>query len=322
MITVVSYRPEFTPDLLAIWHAAFGEQYPIMPALWEAITTGDPSFRDADALVAMHEGNPVGFLLAKRFREDFPGCERFATVGYVTLLGVHPDQQRQGIASRLLHEVERRFQAEGMTKIVVGGSFHHVFPGIPMPLDVEAVAPPALRFFEAHGYTRGKEVWDVRRNLAEPPALPDLPPLPAGVVLRPTLPEEASRMGEFLSREFPGRWPRDVAHHLAHGEPAAHVFGLFIDGDPQGFALLHPPFSPGAQRWAGFDPAIAALGPIGVGSSLRGKGLGLSLLVKALSQLRDWGATETVIDWTDLLEFYARCGFTPWLRYVLAQKEL
>ena len=50
--------------------------------------------------------------------------------------------------------------------------------------------------------------------------------------------------------------------------------------------------------------------------------MGLALLVRALEQLRDWGAKETVIDWTDLLDFYGRCGFTPWLRYVLAQKEL
>ena len=65
MITFVSYRPEFTPDLLAIWHAAFGEQYPIMPALWDAITAGDPSFRDADAFVASTDGD---------YRRCFAGC--------------------------------------------------------------------------------------------------------------------------------------------------------------------------------------------------------------------------------------------------------
>lgn len=320
MITVASYRSELAPDLLAVWLAAFGDRYPMIPALWDAITAGDPSFRDSDGLVAMRDGRPVGFALAKRFREDFPGCERFKPVGYLTLMAVHPEHQRQGIGTMLLEAAEARFRAEGATKVVLGGSFHHVVPGIPVAL---ADAPePALAFFEARGYVRGKEVWDVRRDLAVPPALPALPELPDGVVLRPMRPEEGPAMLAFLNREFAGRWPRDVAHHLASGEPAAHVFGLFVDGEPQGFVLLHPPGSPGALRWAGFIPGISALGPIGVGSGVRGKGMGLALLVRALEQLRDWGAKETVIDWTDLLDFYGRCGFTPWLRYVLAQKEL
>lgn len=322
MINVVPYRPEFASDLLAVWHAAFGERYPIMPMLWDAITVGDHSFRESDAQVAMRDGRAVGFALAKRFREDYPGCDRFKALGYLSLMAVHPDHQRRGIGSELLRIVEERFRADGAVKVVLGGSFHHVFPGIPLTLGEPPASEPAVAFIESRGYVLGKEVWDVRRDLTAPPALPALSPMPGGVVLRPTLPDEAPMMLDFLNREFAGRWPRDVAHHLSQGGPAAHVFGLFVEGEPQGFALLHPPGTPGTLRWAGFRPGISALGPIGVGSRLRGKGLGLALLVRALEQLRDWGATETVIDWTDLLDFYARCGFSPWLRYVQASKEL
>jgi predicted N-acetyltransferase YhbS len=94
--------------------------------------------------------------------------------------------------------------------------------------------------------------------------------------------------------------------------------GVFLDGAPQGFAQLHLPLSPGALRWAGFAPEVAALGPIGVGKAIRGRGLGLALLVRGLEFLRAAGAHETVIDWTDLLDFYGRCGFAPWRRYTLA----
>ncbi len=322
MIILVPYRPELAPDLLAVWHAAFGERYPIMPSLWDAITAGDPSFRHHDVVVALSGQRSVGFALAKRFRENFPGCERFLPLGYLTLMAVHPDFQRQGVGTRMLTLVESRFRKEGASKIVLGGSFHHVFPGIPVPLDAPDQASAAVAFFGSHGYALGQEVWDVRRNLAGPPELPSTASVREGIALRPTRPEEAPRMLQFLNQDFAGRWARDVAHHLAHGGDPAHVFGLFVDSTPLGFALLGPPGSTSALRWAGFAPEIAALGPIGISPALRGHGLGLALLVRALEQLREWGATETVIDWTDLLDFYARCGFTPWLRYRLAQKDL
>ncbi len=322
MITLLPYRPAIAPDLLAVWHAALGAVYPIMPDLWDGVTAGDPSFRSEDGIVAMRGDRPVGFVLAKRFRETYPGCEQFAGIGYVTMLAVHPDHQRQGIGTLLLRAAEARFRAEGASKVILGGSFHHVFPGIPAFFPGSDADDAALRFFETHGYARGKEVWDVRRNLAGPPNLPVVGALREGVELRPMRPEEAPLMLAFLNRDFAGRWPRDVAHHLAHGGPAAHVFGLFVGEEPQGFALLHPPHAPNALRWSGFAAGIAALGPIGVSPVLRGQGFGLSLLVRALEQLREWGASDTVIDWTDLLDFYSRCGFRPWLRYRLAQKDL
>jgi GNAT superfamily N-acetyltransferase len=100
------------------------------------------------------------------------------------------------------------------------------------------------------------------------------------------------------------------------------VMGLFDRGDVVGFALIHPPGSEGTWRWAGAAPGIAALGPIGLADSQRSRGLGMALLVRSLETFQAAGADETVIDWTDLLDFYGRCGFEPWLSYRLADKRL
>lgn len=331
MITYVPYRPSLGPELLAIWQAAYAG-YPIMPSLWEAITAGDPSFQKTDGFVAIKAERPVGFVFAKRFRGSFPDCERYRSIGYITLLAVHPDAQRQGIGTVLLGAAEAKFQASGATRSVIGGSFHHVMPGIPVtspafatasdPEALAATSAAALAFFEARGYAMDKEVWDVRRDLSQLPALPEIGPLPEGMVLRPTAEGEEHAMLEFLIREFPGRWARDMAHHVVTGQPVSQIFGLFERGRPQGFALISPPGSYGALRWEGFNRRVAALGPIGVSERMRGRGLGLALLVRALEQLRSWGATDTVIDWTDLLDFYAKVGFTPWIRYRLAEKAL
>jgi predicted N-acetyltransferase YhbS len=64
------------------------------------------------------------------------------------------------------------------------------------------------------------------------------------------------------------------------------------------------------------------LGPIGVSRDCRGKGYGTTLLDAGLRCLRDHGVRGCVIDWTGLLEFYARFGFEPYRKYVILLKQL
>lgn len=317
MITVVPYQSAMAAEVLAVWQAALGDRHPIMPELWTANTSGDPHFSDTDALVALSDGRPIGFALTKRLRHPFPGCERYASVGWIALLAVHPDHQGQGAGRQLLSLAEAHLRHGGCTRIVLGGSFHHFLAGVP-----DTTAPA---YFAKAGYTLGASVWDVRRRLQAAPRLPDVTATLAAapdVTIRPLRSADVTALGTFLAGQFPGRWHRDVDWYLQHDGSPAMVMGLFSDSTVKGFAHLHPPGSSGSRRWAGTLPGVAALGPIGVADDQRGRGLGLALLVRGLEALQHAGADETVIDWTDLLDFYGRCDFRPWLAYRLMDKAL
>ncbi|HEY9722522.1 MAG TPA: GNAT family N-acetyltransferase [Oscillatoriaceae cyanobacterium] len=314
MVDILPSRsPE--PRLLDIWQAAMGDRQPIMPELWAANTAGDPSFRPGDLLVAVEAGEPVGFALTKRFREPTPTCERFRDIGYLALLAVAPAHQRRGIGTALLATAEAALSREGVMRVVLGGSFHHFLPGIP--------ADTAEAFFTARGYALGERVWDVHANLSDA-VLPDVSAAiaAAGVSIRLVAPEERGALLAFLETEFSGRWRYDADFYTAEPDRASRVAGVFEGDRLLGFALLHPPRARGALRWAGFSKDVAALGPIGLAASTRGQGLGLALLVRGLELLRTLGAQDTVIDWTTLLDFYARAGFAPWLAYRLGAKDL
>jgi ribosomal protein S18 acetylase RimI-like enzyme len=84
-----------------------------------------------NALIAEDDGNLVGFLLGFVAPSDPP-------VGYVHLVGIHPDWRRQGVGKKLYEEFTRRCQTMGAKRL-------------------KAITNPgnsgSLRFHEALGFT-------------------------------------------------------------------------------------------------------------------------------------------------------------------------
>ncbi len=321
---MTSTDPEF---LAGIWNRAVGKAFPVTPALMAEITTCDPSFEPGDLLFGGAQGEwPHGFAVAKRFRRQVLGGERYADAGFVSLLAVDPPFAGHGLGSALLAAAEEGLRRQGATRAILGGSFFHAVPGVPSDL------ASAAGFFERAGYGAGKTVWDVARDVKGFSVPPEVPAaLAAGgiearlVVTERSMsyePVQTAALLEFLAAEFPGRWLFDVAFALGRPEARASVVVLFDGSRAVGFAHVHPPRSPGTRRWQGFDADVAAIGPVGVARAYQGRGLGLAVVAIAADVLRKQKARRVVIDWTDLLGFYGRLGFTPWLSYQLMEKPL
>lgn len=62
--------------------------------------------------LAERDGELVGFLLARCWREE--------SVGFVDLLGVHPDHRGHGLATAMLHTTFSRFAAAGLREAQLG----------------------------------------------------------------------------------------------------------------------------------------------------------------------------------------------------------
>jgi GNAT superfamily N-acetyltransferase len=132
----------------------------------------------------------------------------------------------------------------------------------------------------------------------------------------------------FLSRCFPGRWESEISEAFAAGMRDEDL-GLAVreaDDAVVGFArigdLRSPLIWPGLY-WRGLLGASpGSLGPIGIDPACRGLGLGLDLLRASLAELKRRCVRNTIIDWTDLGDFYAKLGFAPWKRYRIMTKSL
>lgn len=311
-----------TAAYVSLWNVAFPAPFHVDAALWDHATWRSPGFLAEDAAVAWQADAPVGLVVTKIWRSAaLPGLD--GSVGSISGLAVHPPARRQGLGGHLLAWAEDRLRGQGVRRIVLGRDIQPLLCGVPQ-------ATGSLPFFLARDYQATGRVWDTERDLdgyaPHPDALAARQRLGRRLDIRPASHSDTPYLLAFLEREFPGRWHYEISQFLANGGPPQDVVIVCLDGAVQGFAHIHPPFTTHLTYGTNWRRALAqpagGLGPIGVAQAVRGERLGLALLDGGLQVLAERGTRGCVIDWTTLLDFYAKVGFQPWIAYHQARKPV
>lgn len=310
---IVRDDPTHHAAIAAIWNAACGPELSVTPAFIAYNTRPTTGIQQVGQL-AWLDNTPAGFVLA-----DAPLTPDPAIPGWIAAIAVQPAYQQQGLGSALLAWAETWLRAQGVHEIRLGGSLRPFTPGLPLELDALA-----LRFFQHRGYVEEALEWDIARDLAD---YPD-PPLPSDApIMRPVeTAAEQQALFAFLAREFPGRWHFECEEFFREG------------GRPSDWLLLWPP---DADQPAGFcqitlEDSLRPIerfypqrlprpwgqfGPLGVAASARGKGYGAAVVDGAARHLKRLGVRGCIIDWTDLVSFYGKFGFTPYRQYRVLVKD-
>jgi len=306
------YRKSLAPDIVRLWNRCMGAQFPMTERLFRQNSEGAPGFRPDDSTIVVVGDHVIGYILTKRFREDDPLRDQLASVGWIEAVLVDPAWQRQGIGRDLLAWAIYRLRSDGATTIYLGGGFRHFFPGPPADL------PGLAEFFGRAGFKPSATVYDLKGNLrgfSAPPSAREAV-LAVGGQVAPCQTEDVAALMDFLLAEFPGRWRYDTKRFLDQGGAPEDIMILRQGEKVIGFAHLHHRRSayqgPPTYWHQLVGRHYGGLGPIGVAAAMRGKGLGLALLQLSLEHLAGLGVHDAVIDWTTLLDFYARVSFIPW----------
>ena len=265
---------------------------------------------------------PIGFVLASTLQQPSviaPEC------GWIDAIAVTPVAQGQGVGATLLAWAEQWLLRQACRTIIFGASQRPFAPGLPVELN-------QLVFFAQRGYVADRTAWDTASNLAlyeTPEILFKGRPEIEGLV-RPGQKGEEGALLEFLQREFPGRWRFEFEEFLRAqpGFPSARFSDymlLWTDRGVDGFCQLT--FEDSRRPLERFFPYSlprpwGQLGPVGVSADCRGRGYGLAVMDAGLRRLRDNGVNGCVIDWTGLVDFYAKFGFEPYREYHMLRKTM
>jgi GNAT superfamily N-acetyltransferase len=271
----------------------------------------DPNFRAEGAPVAVaDDGEIIGFCLSIARQVPLENAPSDAERGYITLLAVRPDVQRQGIGERLLAYAEAYLKSQNRSVVMVSPYAPGYFiPGV----DVAAYAG-ALQFFVKHGYAQvyrplamETALWSLKcpEWVRERVKAPNVKVVPFEFQL--TLP-----LLEFVQREVPGDWVRvvrETAGRIMTGDSPDRLLIAMDDGAIVGFSHFEN------ERF----------GPVGVAASQRGRGVGQLLMFATLGAQREAGFRVAWFLWSDdktAQRLYNVAGFKEVRRFALMKKEL
>ena len=311
-LTIQPYQPDDLQGALAVLAQAMPSD-PISPARFTQQVLMDPNFRPEGALVARHEGEVAGFCLAIARQVPLENAPPDGERGYVTLIGVRPAFQRQGIGSALLARAEAYLRSQDRATVMVAPYAPGYFiPGV----DVAAYAG-GLRCFLRHGYREvyrpiamEAPLWEWRLPEWAAEKIGRLEE--AGVRCEAYRPEWSLPLLEFTSQEFPGDWVRVVRETMGRilgGEPPQRLLLAHEQGRVLGLVHFQN------ERF----------GPIGVAAAERGRGLGLMLMFRALAAMREQGFRAAWFLWSDdatARRLYQHAGFQERRRFAVLRKEL
>jgi GNAT superfamily N-acetyltransferase len=301
--------------LPALWNRRWGALFPLDDRLWEQNTIGDPlHFRADGCAVAMQNKQLTGFVGIKMPPSTPAWSGQSPTTGWISVLLMEPGNEK-ALAPRLIRHAVQQLQNAGMQKINYGSDPAHFFPGVP---DTDETLLKQLTSF---GFQPAGTAYDLFRELNDY-ILPEraLEALQASELqIKPCSTPLVPALISFLEETFPGRWLYDTQRRL-QVEPDAsdililtdnHVVYGFVHVYHRGSRMIGP-----NVYWRGvMGHAYGGLGPIGVAQSVRKQGLGFALLCYAVQHLKNLGVRSMAIDWTDLVDFYGKIGFTPWRTY-------
>lgn len=259
---IVNFTQTYEQAVIDLWNETLTSDLVSLQKFRKQIIYDD-NFDTELCYVALQDDKVIGFLLGTK--RKFPYLERGLEPkrGWINVMFVAKDYQRQGIGSKLIDRVENALIELGVDNITLGAySPNYFFPGI----DIEAYQS-AINFFEKKGYVGSEESysmckdlhgfylsdeWRKKKQLAEQ----------KGFIFRNYKNSDAIALLEFAKVNFGGGWKRNALLAMQANEAEDLIYLVLKDEEIVGFAMRK------------IDGNPMRFGPIGVCEKVRNDGIG------------------------------------------------
>ncbi|MCH7323100.1 GNAT family N-acetyltransferase [Solibacillus sp. MA9] len=304
---------EFHEEILNLWNECLPD-FLLTARLFDQNTWQSPYVLQEGSAVKILDDKVVGVVIAKSWHDTY-GVELNKAHGWIQMLLVHPDYRQQKIATALYKHAEQALIEKGVSKIQIGGDLGHLLCGIPLTQQA------GVAFAEKFGFKQLVESVDFTRMVTDPQALPQKENAEF-VLLQP---EEQQQFLDFISNSFPGRWTFEANDYFAKGGTGRDYVVVKWEGQIVGFCRINDEQSAWKgpnYNWAEQFGNLGGIGPLGINEHYRKYGLGRAVVKAAEYYLQQRNKTTLFIDWTDLIAFYEKLGYSVWKNYGIFVKQV
>ena len=123
-----------------------------------------------------------------------------------------------------------------------------------------------------------------------------------------------------------GRWALEAKEYFekkTENDKNAYIVGM-VDGKIISFAKVNDYkmyLSSYNLMWKERFENLGGFGPLGVDRNYRKKGIGFDMISVSLNDLVNKGCKTIILDWTGLMELYAKFNFEVWKSYKYMSKS-
>lgn len=308
-----SLTKQYENEILTLWQACLPD-FQLTARLLEQNVWQSPYVLQEGSALKLQDGQVVGVVIAKVW-QDTHGVELNKAHGWIQMLLVHPEYRQQKIATELYEYAEQALVKNGVTKIQIGGDLGHLLCGIPLK------EKAGLAFAEKMGFQQLVESVDFTRVVTEPLTLPQKEQAQFAVLKE----DEQEQFLEFISEAFPGRWTFEAHDYFAQGGTGRDYVVVKWADKIVGFCRINDEQSAWKgpnYNWAEQFEQLGGIGPLGIAEPYRKYGLGRAVVEAAEYYLQARGKKTLFIDWTDLIAFYEKLGYTIWRNYGIFVKQV
>jgi GNAT superfamily N-acetyltransferase len=302
------YQAEDEHEVVALWNQCLPRDE-ISLTIFRRKVILDPNFDSRGCYVAVASNHIVGFLLSVRRRYPYYDLGLESGKGWITVFFVHPEWQRQSIASMMLKLAEQFLGGLSVKEVFVSDYTPNYFlPGV----DLDAYSC-GHHFLQAHGYKKVQNVYGMGGSLVDFTIPAEMEEVfqklaEAGFSFSLFQPAHTLKVLEFLRRFYPGDLFRVALERLTENPESDEIL-VALKGD----------------EIVGFSHFLdERFGPFGIHPEYTGRGLGPMLYYHTVQQMRKKGRHNLWLAWTTgrAKDFYNKVGLKVLRRHMIMTKAL